>query len=82
MLVFGSKLFDFDLNSNSLFKEHTVQGSDIMFDSLFNLDVSSLHDCLWYAELFNSCLRSETHFAEQSALYFHTYYQYIGELNE
>ena len=48
MLVFGSKLFDFDLNSNSLFKEHTVQGSDIMFDSLFNLCVYSLHDCLWY----------------------------------
>ena len=49
MLVFGSKLFDFDLNSNSLFKEHTVQGSDIMFDSLFNsyVCVYSLHDCLW-----------------------------------
>ena len=38
-LVFGSKLFDFDLNSNSMFKENTAQCSDIMSDSLFNLDV-------------------------------------------
>ena len=41
MLVFGSKLFDFDLNSNSLFKHGAGQWYNVWF--FVNLDVSKVY---------------------------------------